>query len=575
MKTGNQLSAVIGWLSATIILAGGCIVLANLDKSPANRPAAILTSRWRQTELKLLPLAYRHDGFSMYFYTEPPMTRATLQERFIDPFGGSHVKTLVWGLGPGSVFCYDTKVGEIFGDPLTEEQWQMCRPQDRWVNQNVHALIDAGADPLHVAAERGHELGLKVYGRLEMNAEYAPDDPNNWMGVAFTGSFNKQHPEYRIPGTPFLDFAHKEVRAFKLAIFREVVDAGMDGVYMDFIRKPPYFATPDCNTMTQFIRDCRSMLDEIGAARGEHLDIMVRVPFVGYIELGIDWKTWMREGLVDIVVPSFTRVGPGQQGYQFFVPVDEFVRLGEATGTKVYACIWHDLGLVSHDPAPDGRQRYAKPKTKEMYFAEALLYHRSGVCGIELARSTGDEWLSRSWENDLADPGKVEFADKHYMVDVGPYIPVEFPLSSKPPFISKARVPLLVADDIRKARAAGHSVDATLVFYCRGLQEGEELSIYINGNGPVTVVGGLPEESEKQAPVKWEKHFGGALIRPASWIFEKDWWKRGEHRVPIEPTWLRMGKNTIRFVYSTELPDVRPSLWISWIDLLLEYNKCE
>ncbi len=551
------------------------MVPADSSEPAQASPSSALASSWRRHKLRTLPLAYRHDGFSMYFYTKPPMTRAMLEQRFIDPFAGSNVKILEWGVGPGSVFCYDTKVGEIFGDPLTEEQWKMCRPRDLWVNENVHALIDAGADPLHVAAERGHELGLKVYARLEMNHEYAPDDPHNWMGVAFTGTFNKKHPEYRIPGTPFLDFKHKEVRDFKLAIFREAVEAGMDGVSMDFIIKPPYFEKPDCRIMTQFIRDCRKMLDEVGAAQGRRLDIMVRVPFVGYMQLGLDWKTWMQEGLVDIVVPSFTRIGPGQQGYQFFVPVDEFVAMGNRTGCKVYGCIWHDLGLVSHDPAPDGRRRYAKPKTKEMYFAEALLYHRSGVDGIQLARSTGDEWLSRPWENDLADPSKVKFADKHYMVDVGPYIPVEFPLPSKPPFTSIARLPLLVADDIREARAQGHRVDATLIFYSRGLHKGEELSIYINGKGPVAVSGDSPDERDKQAPVRWEKRFGGALIRPDSWIFEEDWWRRGEHKIAIDAEWLRLGRNRIRMAYSTESPNVEPPFWVAWVDLLLRYDGSE
>ena len=59
--------------------------------------------------------------------------------------------------------------------------------------------------------------------------------------------------------------------------------------------------------------------------------------------------------------------------------MDEFVEIGRKTGCKVYGCIWFDLGLVSHDPTPEGRIRYAKPKTREMFYAEALVYHHAGA----------------------------------------------------------------------------------------------------------------------------------------------------------------------------------------------------
>jgi len=55
--------------------------------------------------------------FSMYFYPEPPMTRQQLFEDYVDPFRGGHTTMLVWGLGPGSVFCYDTKVARFAGRP--------------------------------------------------------------------------------------------------------------------------------------------------------------------------------------------------------------------------------------------------------------------------------------------------------------------------------------------------------------------------------------------------------------------------------------------------------------------------
>ena len=520
-----------------------------------------------------IPLAYRNDGFSLYFIAEPPMTPDYLAAHYIDPLVHSSIKALIWGIGPGAgVFTYNTELGEIYGDRLTERQWRMCRPRDRWVNANVHALIEEVECPLRTVAQRAHEHGMEVYGRYPMQRGYAPLD--KWMGVVFTGEFPRQHPEYWIPGTScFLDFKHEEVRNFKLGIIREVVSAGFDGIFMDFCTKAgPFFERPDGEVMTGFMRDCRSMFEEIRCREGRDLRIWVRIPARGATALGLDWRTWMREQLVDCLVPSFAEAGPGKMGYEFCVSRDRFVELGKETGCKVYGFIWHDLGLVSHDPAPDGRMRYAKPITREMLQAQALLHHRSGVDGIQLAWGWGDELSYRPWAADLADPGKLSIADKHYMVDVGPHIPVRFPLPAEAPLVSEADVPLRIADDLSEARCEGHHATATLIFHSRGLKAGEKLAIHVNDNGLIEIAGGSAEETGKEPPVEWKVKERGALIGEGPWIFEPNWWKRGEHRVVVPPEWLRTGDNTIRMRYSAGSHDVEPPYWVSWIDLRLDYD---
>lgn len=96
------------------------------------------------------------------------MTWRTAEKRLVDPFKDSHVSILVWGLRPGGIFCFDTKVGEVFGPGLTPEQWKLMRRGDRWVRENVTRLIRAGHDPLRIVIERGLELGIKrqwMHGR--------------------------------------------------------------------------------------------------------------------------------------------------------------------------------------------------------------------------------------------------------------------------------------------------------------------------------------------------------------------------------------------------------------------------
>lgn len=382
------------------------------------------------------------------------------------------------------------------------------------------------------------------------------------MWIGFVGKLNKEHPEYRIGGRVMLDFKHKGVRDFKLAILREAAEAGADGLSLDYAVYPPFFEEPDGSIMTQFVRDVRAMLDDVGTRQQRRLDLMVRVPYRDSIELGLDWKTWAREGLIGFVVPTHLRPTDA-----FDIPVEEFVEVGMETGVKVYPTIWLALGFVTTDSEPSDkskkRRRYDKPKTREMYYAQAALFQRSGADGLQVAMS-GDAWCTRPWLNDLADPTATTFADKHYMADPRTYLPVTFPVEHS----ADRLVQLRIADDVALARAESRRVEATLVFYSRPLKPGERLDVFVNAHGPATVSGDSAEERARE---------GQGLVNfrareRESFIFDRHWWRRGEHRVTISPDWLRLGHNTIRFRH--RLPGERaPALSMQWVDLLVTYGQ--
>ena len=562
-----------GQLSNKDAVAGGLLDI-NRDYVATARRALGLDEtgtrvEWGTGRMRRIDIAYRHDGFSI-FYKKPVMDRAELEERYLNPLGSSNAGILVWGLGPGSVFCYETKVGQIFGEGLTEEQRGLLRTGDLWVHENVMNLLEGGRGPLGMAVARARELGIKLYARLEMNHEYGPAKDDNWLWVAFVGDLNKKHPEYRIGNAVLLDFKHKEVRDFKLAILREAAELGVDGVSMDFAVYPPFFAEPDAGAgiMTQFVRDVRAMLNEVGEAQGRQLDLMVRVPFVDYEKLGLDWKTWVEERLVDIIVPTHRHASD-----YFNIRVDEFVSVARPAGVKVYPTIWQALGFVDTDqrPGDDGRKRrrYDKPKTKGMYFAQAMLFHREGTEGIQLGMSE-DQWRSRPWFNDLADPEKVLVADKHYMVDPIALRPGTLELAQEgAAHVGRRKASLRIGDDIAAARRAGCEAATKLVVYCRPLEEEEQLSIRVNGNGPATVRGDTDDERRRR---------GAKTVDPRkdkhdSFIFEKEWWKRGEHTLPVPADWWKLGENEIELTYTTRSPGAAPPPSITWIDLLIDYRQ--
>ena len=523
-------------------------------------------NHWGIRKLKNIPLTYRHDGFSPYF-KEFLITREYLEQNYIDCFKNTNTKTLEWGLGPGSVFCFETKVGQIFGKGLSNEQLGLLRIGDRWVNQNVNNLIKEGG-PLHIAVERSHKLGLEIFARLEMNHEYGPADPGNWKWVALVGDFNKKHPEYRIGKSVMLDFKHEEVRNFKIAILREAAETGVDGISMDFAVYPPFFEKPDTSVMTQFIRDVRKMLDKVGKQQGRHIKLMTRVPFEKYMEIGLDWKTWMNEKLIDIIVPTHYRAAD-----YFDIPVEEFVDLAKKTGASVYPTIWQALGFTDTDPQPGdektGRKRYDKPKTEGMFYAQAILFHRACADGLELGFSD-DQWSEQPWLNNLSDFAKVEVANKHYMVDPAKLRPGTFKdTGSGTKCFGQRTVGLRIGDNIPEAHKKGYSIASTLVVYMRTLQPGEKLEVFVNGNGPVVVSGDSDDEKKRRDTDSTDDLTQKSL----TFVFEADWWKRTMHEVPVNSDWWRLENNEIKMVYSATSVETKPELSITWIDLLLDYGK--
>ncbi len=520
-------------------------------------------SIWADRELRKIDLAYRNDGFSQ-FYDHPapmghpaPMRAEDLTSKYVDPCGNSDITTLYWGLGPGSVFCFDTEVGEIFGAPLSDAQWKMMRLGDRRVYDNVTGLIRAGHDPLRLATERGHTLGLKVIARLEMNHEYGPASDENWMWVGFVGSLNKQHPEYRQPRRVLLDYKHQEVRDFKIAILREAASAGVDGVSLDLAVYPPFFEKPDSAIMTQFIRDVRAMLGEEGDRVGRRLELRVRVVAGEAETQGLDWKTWMSEGLIDTIHPTNTR--------KFDFDIGPFVSVGRQTDVKVMPTVWQALGITDTDQRPgdekNKRRRYTKPKTRGMYYAQSLLQMRGGADGIQLGFAA-NALKGRPWLAELADPANVVFADKHYMVNPkdGPF---RFNVKAGKPTTQIAG--LRVADRIADAQRQGRSARVKVVLFGdRPLGPGESVSISINGQGPVVADSstGFAKPSADAARAK------GKAYHEA--IYEKDWWRQGEQTVEIKPDWLELGPNAIEMEYQSDEPT--RAYVVKWIDLLIDYD---
>ncbi len=522
---------------------------------------------WERRPLKQLPLIWRNDGFSPWYEIVPPARAETVDRDYIAPFAGGPYKIMVWGTGPGSTFSHRTKAGEIFGYEVKEEQWKtMFRKGDRYVHDNIAGLIRQGIDPQQFIAKLVHARGMQFYSRLEMNHAFAPPVKTNWLWLAFVGEFCKNHPEYLMePHKVRMDYSFPAVREFQLAILRELAEAGLEGLELDFSIYPPYFTTPKPEVMTGFVRDVRKMLDEVGARQGHRITLQAVVEIVTTERHGLDWKRWMEEKLVDRMLVSF--VGHGGNQREFDIRADEMVRVGRRTGCEVYGQTLESLSIFAEDAKPDGIKRYSRRKLPEEHFAQALIFMRSGVDGLEMAQGSNRRYSQYKREFDLmGTPAYVEYCDKNYLVDPFPN-PAPFRpdlAAAQTRYTETKMVHLRIADDIAGAREAGRRVKTMLLLNLRPLKEGERMRLYINGHGPLLIDGNDPKENQRTD--------ANVVISSDQDKRIPNWWLRGLHELAFEPEWLWLGENIIRMVYETDTPKGREKIQVQWPEVRVRYH---
>lgn len=160
-------------------------------------------------------------------------------------------------------------------------------------------------------AEMWHSLRVNDLHHVNKGNEGLPQHGDFWLT-----RLDLHRAEYRTTGKHVwsdrgLDYGSEEVRAYHLGLAREyLLDYESDGIELDFMRHAIFFR-PGCDEMnaplmTQFVRDVRSLCNEAEAKWGHKLRMAVRVPPYpsDALGLGLDVPAWIRENLVDIVIPS-------------------------------------------------------------------------------------------------------------------------------------------------------------------------------------------------------------------------------------------------------------------------------
>lgn len=347
-------------------------------------------------------LILNHDGDQSYPDADPKRCEAGVR-RMIATLDGTPVKTLAYSIGAGSdILYYPTKVASNFG-------WRSTPLDDNpmW-SARVHrgrAAAELGIDPVRAAGEQAHAMGMRFIPSYRMNDMHFVEDPQHYP---LTGRFWMEHQSWQI-GTspvkgwdysPLFDFAHPEVREFRLKIIFEAIERYsdlMDGLELDFVRFQVFFrpgeVEANAHLITEMLVQVRARLREEERKRGRMLPLLVRVPpaLRNCHWAGLEVETWMQEQLVDVVMPS-----------QYItlahdMPVDEFVAAACDTGCKIYPSLydWTHWRSVYDHAVPewpfqgDARMSAQKPPmtrlaTPALVAGAISNYHAMGADGFQM-----------------------------------------------------------------------------------------------------------------------------------------------------------------------------------------------
>ncbi len=198
--------------------------------------------------------------------------------------------------------------------------------------------------------DAAHEAGMEIFASLRMN------DIHDAWAEKLTYPLKVQRPDLLIGEKQMysrdedtlmcafwsgFDYAKEEVREhFRDFILSYCRIYDYDGVELDYFRHPLFFKLGEeeqnLDTMTDFMRQVRQGLNEIGRERGKPYLLAARVPDTpdAALRTGLDVEEWLRQGLLDLLI-----VGGGYMPYSG--RIKELIDMAHHYGVPAYPCKNH------------------------------------------------------------------------------------------------------------------------------------------------------------------------------------------------------------------------------------------
>ena len=499
---------------------------------------------------------YFNDARHYYLFAfEPPMH---LQDawRPVDEVAGTAVDTFIYGVARGDGLFYPTRKGKRFGQGVDE--FDMGAYWRVW--GSMQSLIDRGLDPLTVLVDRAHDKGMDFFASFRMGS-YEAANPE--------GSNRAGEPGFGDPSQGGRGFANPGVREAQFSVLEELATCyPVEGLELDysayFGTAPPYFraeeAEESSSVMTEHVRRISEMVRQRPGTPGQ---IGARVPPTEEmcLKIGLDVRSWLREGLLDYVSPML---------YVYFqvdadMPIDWLVSAAHDGDASVFGMLQpytYDGAPLSGDPndALDGGVKHFTPAVMR---AAAATYRARGADGLYtyfMSWPLSDP--ERRMLTELGDPDLIAEGDKHYVlprrspeaVEMGYDVTLPLEMASADP-TRRYPISFTIADDIEGAASRIRQVRLRLRL--SNLVSADRLDVLLNGRS-------LEEET-------CLRDFGGFdLKRP------------GPHRIdPYRGQWLefhlrgvrpRQGENVLEISLVERPAKLGGKVTVDDVEVIVEYG---
>ncbi len=281
------------------------------------------------------------------------LTTADGIRRELEPYRDTDFSRMYWECGQGDLMYNLTNVGRrCTFDGLDD----FDRVGDRLHAESWRAFAAQGADPFRVALDYCHEIGMEFHASWRVAGFHFPPPHDHFD---YGDGIYKRHPEWRGEDrngvrTPRMAYSFPEVRAHAVELLREVAQHPIDGVCLLYNRRPPLVEyerpivegftrthggfprqlPPDdptwlryrAQTLTQFMREVRAAMDDEARKQGRSDRIQVSA-IVGAteqenLEIAIDLRAWVAEGLVDTLIPYSSELGMDSAPHAWTDPND-------------------------------------------------------------------------------------------------------------------------------------------------------------------------------------------------------------------------------------------------------------
>jgi len=185
----------------------------------------------------------------------------------------------------------------------------------KWVRRWIHTawqLHSNGIDVYECWIDRCRQVGISPWISMRMNDQHFNDDEQCFIHSEFwrnnPGLYRVSY-RYADCADRAFDYGKAEVREYHLSLIRELAERyDFDGLELDWMRFPQLFRpgheSEGAQILTKFVAQVRHLLDEREENRGHKIKIGARVPSRPHtaLALGMDAVTWVRNGLVDMLV---------------------------------------------------------------------------------------------------------------------------------------------------------------------------------------------------------------------------------------------------------------------------------